>query len=74
MDSVLPGVLMYTSIRAPSGLSRLITVRIIEIMQEIIVAARGSDIEKIGAPARFHGLGQNLIGVVLAFAADLNLG
>ena len=42
--------------------------------QEIIVAARGSDIEEIGAPARFHGLGQNLIGVVLAFAADLNLG
>lgn len=39
MDSVLPGVQMHTSTQAPSGLSGLLTVRIIEIMQEIIVAA-----------------------------------
>ena len=39
--------------------------------QEIVVAARGPDIEKIGPAARLYGFGKNLGFVILAFATEI---
>ena len=42
--------------------------------QEIVVAARGPDIEKIGPAARLYGFGKNLGFVILAFATEMGWG
>ena len=42
--------------------------------QEIVAAARAPHIEKVGAPAGFHGLGQNLVSIFLRVAARRCLG